>query len=93
MNLDTYMLLLGAVMMACFVASVFFLRFWRATHDRFFLFFAISFAIQGINRLMMGFGNYSSENEPLIYGIRLIAFLIILYAIIDKNRSKPTKDL
>jgi hypothetical protein len=81
-------LLLGAIAMACFTASLFFLRFWRTTHDRFFLFFAFSFFIEGCSRVMLGLIHYSDEQEPLFYVIRLIAFLVIIFAILDKNWSK-----
>jgi len=35
-------LLLGAMAMASLVVALCFLRFWRDTHDRFFLLFAIA---------------------------------------------------
>lgn len=82
------LMLLGAIAMACFILSLFFLRFWRTTHDRFFLFFALSFTIEGCGRAMQGLGSYSSEQEPLFYLIRLLAFLIIIWAIVDKNRIR-----
>jgi len=88
MTVGLYAAFLGAITMACFVTCIFFLRFWRTTHDRFFLLFAISFFIQGLNRLMMVSGDYTSENEPLVYSVRLVSFIIILFAIIDKNRLK-----
>lgn len=78
-------MLLGAIATACFIVSLFFLRFWKDTKDRFFLFFAGAFFIQGVERIVLGLNRFSSEQEPLIYLIRLLAFLIILYAIIDKN--------
>lgn len=80
--------LLGAIAMACFIISLFFIRFWKTTHDRFFLFFAASFGLESIERAMIGLIPYSDEQEPLFYVIRLFAFLIILWAIIDKNRAK-----
>ncbi len=85
------LLFLGAIAMACFTVSLFFLRFWKTTHDRFFLFFAISFCVEGINRVMLGLHLGSSEQEPLIYLMRLAAFLIIIFAIIDKNWSGNNK--
>jgi hypothetical protein len=82
------MMILGAIIMAAFTISLFFTRFWKNTGDRFFLFFAVAFGIEGLSRLLLGLLNYSSEYEPLIYSMRLVAFLVILVAIIDKNRSK-----
>jgi len=83
--MDINLMLLGAVTMASFTVSMFFLRFWKTTHDRFFLFFSISFFMEGISRILLCIVNYADEYEPLIYSIRLLAFLVILYAIIDKN--------
>jgi uncharacterized membrane protein HdeD (DUF308 family) len=85
------LMLLGAIATTCFIASLFFMRFWKTTHDRFFLFFAISFALEGGARLMLGLTQYTDEQEPLFYLIRLVAFVIILWAIIDKNwlRDRP----
>ena len=87
-------MLLGAIAMASFIAGLFFLRFWKSTRDRFFLFFAISFWIQAVNRVVQGLVDPAPENVPTLYLMRLVAFGLILFAIIDKNRSKknPTKN-
>jgi hypothetical protein len=84
-------MLIGAITLACAIISLFFLRSWKSTQDRFFLFFAGSFMLQSISTLMKGLIDYSSDNEdnnPLIYLIRLLAFIIILIAIVDKNRAR-----
>lgn len=85
-------MLLGAIAAACFIVALFFLRFWKTSHDRFFLFFAIAFIVEGISRIALGAINYTSEEEPLIYLLQLAAFVIILYAIIDKNWLRKQKD-
>jgi hypothetical protein len=86
------LMLLGAIAMASLTISLFFLRFWKVTGDRFFLFFATSFFIEGINRIILGLVNYSTETEPYIYFVRFLSFVLILIAIVDKNRkkSRPT---
>ena len=86
------LMLLGAVAMASFTSSLFFLRFWKTTRDRFFLFFALSFSIEGFGRVLLGLIEHSDEQEPLFYSIRLVAFLIILWAIADKNWLRKNKD-
>jgi hypothetical protein len=86
---DINLMIIGAVTMACFTVSLFFLRFWKTTRDRFFLFFAISFLLEGISRIVLTIVQYGDEEEPLIYMIRLFAFLVILFAIIDKNWIRP----
>jgi uncharacterized membrane protein HdeD (DUF308 family) len=79
--------LLGAIGMASLVAGLLFARFWRTTRDRFFLFFAASFGVEGVNRFLMGARRETTEAEPIYYLIRLVAFVLILVAIIDKNRT------
>ena len=82
-----YTMLLGANAMAAVVVGVFFLRFWRDTHDRFFLFFAIAFFIDSVNRVVLALSTFSEETEPIFYLARLLSFGIILVAIADKNRK------
>ena len=79
-------LLLGAIAMASLMIGLFFLKFWKNTRDRFFLFFAAAFFLEGVNRALRGIQESGSENEPLVYLIRLFSFLLILIAILDKNR-------
>ncbi|HEV2610439.1 MAG TPA: DUF5985 family protein [Noviherbaspirillum sp.] len=79
-------ILLGAIAMASMVAALFFLRFWRSTHDRFFLFFALSFLIEALNRVFLVPNSMSSEDVPEYYLVRLLSYALILFAIWDKNR-------
>jgi hypothetical protein len=81
-------LLVGAVATASLVVALFFLKFWRATRDRLFLFFALSFAIEGLNRLALYFFVGPNEDAPAYYLLRLLAYGLILAAIIDKNRQR-----
>lgn len=79
-------ILAGAIIMASLTIALFFLRFWRSTHDRFFLFFSISFALEALNRLLLQLTMYQDEQQPLIYLIRLVAYSLILVAIFQKNK-------
>jgi uncharacterized membrane protein HdeD (DUF308 family) len=81
-------LLLGAIAMASLVAGMFFLRFWRDTRDRFFLLFGLAFFVEGIDRAALGLSVMSQEQEPFFYLVRLFSFILILLAIVDKNRKK-----
>ena len=78
--------LVGGIATACFVAGLFFLRFWRTSGDRFFLFFALSFWIEGAQRFLV-FQFVSDEASPIYYIPRLVAYGLIIIAIVDKNRS------
>ena len=85
------MMLFGAIAMVGFTISLFFLRFWRTTRDRFFLFFALSFCLESVARILLGINYMGNEQEPRIYLIRLVAFLLIIFAILDKNWRKKTR--
>ncbi len=79
------LILLGAIAMASLVAALFFLRFWKDTEDHFFLFFAISFFVEGINRAALGLSGHPNEDRPIFYFVRFLSFVLILIAILDKN--------
>jgi hypothetical protein len=82
------LMLLGAIAMACFVVALFFMRSWKRTGDRFFLFFAASFFIEGLNRAILGLTNDPNEGRPFFYFVRFFSFLLILVAIVLKNLEK-----
>ncbi|HWN95135.1 MAG TPA: DUF5985 family protein [Methylomirabilota bacterium] len=82
----------GAIMMGFLVASLFFLRFHRRTHERLFAIFAASFFVLTIERIVLACIHPQAEFRPYVYVIRLIAFLLIIIAIVDKNRAQNRKD-
>lgn len=77
--------LLGVIVTASLVSAAFFWKFWRQTRDTLFLAFAAAFLIEGINRLSFLFIASPNEGSPAIYVVRLIAFLLIVAAIVRKN--------
>ena len=79
--------LAGGIVTAYFVAGLFFLRFWRETRDRFFLLFALSFWIEGANRFMLARFVGPNEDAPVYYLVRLLAYGLIIAAIVMKNRG------
>ena len=83
--------LLGAISMASLAAALFFLRFWKDTKDRFFLFFSISFFVEGLNRFALAMTSDPNEGRPFFYFVRFLSFLLILIAIADKNWSKKSR--
>jgi hypothetical protein len=77
----------GAIAMACFTAGLFFMRFWMDTHDRLFGIFGVAFFVLGLNRVALTFLQNVNEGQMIYYSIRLVAYVLILIAIIDKNRK------
>lgn len=80
--------LLGLICAMSIMAALFFLRFWRRTRDTLFLAFAAAFFIEGANRMSFLFLEAPNEGSPAIYVVRLLAFLLIVAAIVAKNRGK-----
>ena len=71
---------------AVWVAGLFFLRFWRTTSDRLFLFFALAFWLLSASWLGLAVFNPADEARPYVYAIRLFAFALIIAGVTDKNR-------
>jgi Family of unknown function (DUF5985) len=84
-------LIAGAIVMGYAVCGVFFLRFWRQTGDRLFLVFAFAFWLLGLQRLGLALTAPIEESRTGLYLVRLFAFLLILGAILDKNRSDDSR--
>lgn len=80
----------GVIITGYAVAGLFFLRFWRDTRDQFFAYFASAFWLLCVQRLLLAvFRDTGSENLVYLYLVRLVAFVVIVLAIVEKNR--PTK--
>jgi Family of unknown function (DUF5985) len=82
----------GATMVAALVIALFFLRYWRQTRDRLFLMFAGGFFTFALGRLILAFLEEDDEGRVWVYTFRLLAFALILAAIIDKNRSSAPSE-
>jgi hypothetical protein len=78
----------GMLIMGYLVAGLFFLRFWRETRDRLFGIFAGAFWLLGVQRALLAIVETSPSGTIWVYGLRLLAFVLILVAIIDKNRGR-----
>jgi hypothetical protein len=77
----------GAVALGCLLIALFFLRFWRTTTDRLFLWFSIAFVILSVDYVVLGLLPLATEWRVPVYGVRLVAFGVMLYAIVSKNRE------
>jgi len=70
------------------IAGVLFLRFWHDTGERLFLWFALAFWMFAINWSGIALVSPADEASYLFYVPRLGGFVLILAAIVDKNRSR-----
>ena len=76
----------GALSMACVVAGVLFLSYWRDSRERLFLFFAAAFWLLGLHWAALGMLAPVVEHRHWLHAIRLVAFALIGYGIVEKNR-------
>ena len=84
--------LLGAIVMACGIAGLLFLRAWRDTRDRFFALFALAFWALAANWAGLAIVDARDEVRSLLYLVRWLAFCLIIAAIADKNRRPRARD-
>ncbi|CAN5189778.1 hypothetical protein BH24GEM2_BH24GEM2_16800 [soil metagenome] len=81
-------LMSGAIVTGYLVTGLFFLRYWRQSGDRLFAIFAAAFWLLAVQRLALALTTQYFEDVTWLYGVRLVAFVLILLAIIDKNRAR-----
>ena len=79
-------LLYGALFAGYSVVALFFLRFWASSRDRIFAMFAAAFGILAVQRIALALTRTVVEDQSPLYMLRLLAFVIIIWAIVDKNR-------
>lgn len=75
----------GAITMGFAVAGLFFLRFWWRTRDWLFLAFCGAFWLLATSQTLLTVGGIEREEQTGLYVLRLIAFVLILVAIVAKN--------
>jgi len=80
--------LLGVIVTASLTAALHFFKFWTRTRDSLFLAFGAAFLIEGLNRSAFLLLEHPNEGSPAIYVVRLCAFLLLLLAIVRKNRRQ-----
>lgn len=72
--------------MACVVVAIFFFDYWRTSRDRLFAYFTVAFAAMAVDWLGHALVAPEDPFRTEVYLVRLFAFVMILIAIIDKNR-------
>ena len=85
MRTNLLMLASGALIFGYLLAGLFFLRFWRRTRDTLFVWFGVAFWLMALNQLALAFLAVPREEMHFIYLIRILGFVLILWAIIWKN--------
>jgi len=83
-------LLVGLIVGLALTASLFFLKFWNTSRDPLFIAFSVVFAVEGLSRLYGLFSSLPSDPAPLVYSIRLFAYLLLIASIVRKNRKSTS---
>ena len=78
----------GAISMGFAVAALFFLKFWRKTREGLFLAFSGSFMLLAVTQALLTLGGIPTEERSLLYLLRLMAFLLLIGAMVWQNRRK-----
>ena len=82
----TNQFLWGALSASAVLAGLFFLKFWRRTSERLFLIFACAFWVLALNWIGLAVLGAEQESQHYLYVVRLVAFLLLIAGIIDRNR-------
>jgi peptidoglycan/LPS O-acetylase OafA/YrhL len=77
----------GVAMAGSLGVGLFFFRLWNETRDRFFALFGLAFWVLALTWIALILAAPASEDRHYFYVGRLVAFLLIIAAIVDKNRS------
>ena len=85
MNHDAVIFLQGVSATAAWVGGLLFLRFWRDTRDALFAYFGAAFWVLALSWSLLALINPADETRPYIYGLRLVAFSLIIGGMISKN--------
>jgi hypothetical protein len=78
--------LYGVTSMGSGVVALFFMRYYQVTKDELFIWFALAFATFAASWGVVASG-WHSEEAHLIYGLRLVGFVLLSFGIFRKNRN------
>lgn len=88
MRANVIVFLQGVSAAAAWAAGLFFLRFWQESRDRLFAFFGGAFWLLALSWTLLAVISPTEESRPYVYGLRLLAFLLIIAATVEKNRAR-----
>lgn len=88
MRANLVVFLHGVSAAGAWAAGLFFLRFWQESRDTLFAYFGAAFWLLALSWTLLALISPTEESRPYVYGLRLIAFLLIIAATVEKNRPK-----
>jgi len=79
-------------MVALICVGLRFVRFWSGSRDILFAFFGAAFFVMGVSQALSAFLPELPE-QPYVYWLRLLSFVLILIGIAWKNMPPPPPDV
>ncbi len=79
--------LTGLITMGYLASALFFLKFWIRTADRLFLAFFVAFLLFATEQSLLVWSRAVREEQTWFYLLRLCGFLLIIAAVVDKNKK------
>lgn len=76
----------GGLTMGSFAAGLLFVRLWRQSADRLFLYFVAAFWLLAVHWAALAIVNPPVETRHHLFVVRLLAFVALIAGILDKNR-------
>jgi hypothetical protein len=87
-SVATKLMLYGFIVAEQLFITVCFYRFWRASRERLFAWFAAGFLVMALHRLLLGFTLVDAiglEAQTPVFLIRLLSYMLILAGVVAKN--------
>ena len=78
----------GAIAISFAYSAIFFLKSWKRGRDTLFFHFSAAFTCLALERLISVLHSPFEPSDPSLYLLRLIAFVLILKGIWDKNQIR-----
>lgn len=91
MNHDLITFLQGISATAAWASGLMFVRVWRRSGDPLFGFFGAAFWFLAASWGLLAVFSPTEEARPYIYGIRLVAFALLIIGMLEKNRHGPAR--
>jgi hypothetical protein len=78
----------GISSLGAYATALFFVRFWRQSRDALFACFGAAFFLLGLSWTLLAVSAPAEESRPYIYGLRLVAFGVIILGTFLENRRR-----
>lgn len=75
----------GMTTMGFLTAGLLFVRYWRRTGDRMFVWFSAAFGLLALTQALPVLFSIPREEHSWVFTLRFLAFALLIFAILRKN--------